>query len=101
MARLDRRQVAFSRPWLSPKQYVGALDQQGFEVETLHERTVPLGRTELEAIGGYAGLAAVLLSGYPVEVAAEALVAGVSPALESLGSDVVPRGWLECLARRR
>lgn len=93
--------AAFSRPWLSPEQYVDALAQQGFEVEALDERTVPLGRTELEAIGAYAGLAAVLLSGYPVAVAAEALVAGVRPAWKSLGSDVVPRGWLECLARRR
>jgi SAM-dependent methyltransferase len=102
--RLRRRRgagsAAFSRPWLAPGDYTDQLAGNGFVLESRSERTVRLGRTELEAIGGYAGLATVLLSGYPVPVAAEALVRGVQPALEVMGTDAVPRRWLEIVARR-
>lgn len=104
LAPLTRRRgqagAAFSHPWLTPDQYAAALADAGFEVRDRRERTVLLGRGELEAIGSYAGLAAVLLSGYPVDAAADALARGVGPALEASGRTSVERGWLEMVAIR-
>jgi ubiquinone/menaquinone biosynthesis C-methylase UbiE len=92
--------TAFSHPWLTPEQYADALGDAGFRVTSCRERTVLLGRRELEAIGSYAGLAAVLLSGYPVDVAARALADGVAPALEASDHESVERRWLEVVAVR-
>jgi ubiquinone/menaquinone biosynthesis C-methylase UbiE len=99
--RRGRTGVAFSHPWLTPDEYAEALAAAGFRVDSSHERTVLLGRRELEAIGSYAGLATVLLSGYPVDVAADALARGVGPALEVLLRETVERGWLEMVAIRQ
>ena len=90
--------TAFSHPWLTPDRYDDALTAAGFEVTSRRERTVVLGRRELEAIGRYAGLAAVLLSGYPVDVAADALARAVGPALEVSRRETVERRWLEVVA---
>jgi ubiquinone/menaquinone biosynthesis C-methylase UbiE len=89
---------AFSRRWLSRAEYEELLRRNGFRVTSIADRVVNLTRHSLEAIGGYAGLASVLLSGYPSGLACEALQRSAGPALEAAQLANVPRGWLECIA---
>jgi ubiquinone/menaquinone biosynthesis C-methylase UbiE len=92
---------AFSQPWLSQDEYQHLLAQHGFEIKSVTERTVLLTQHSFEAIGSYAGLASVLLSGYPVLSACEALEKSAGPALDAVGMEVVPRYWIEFLTSKR
>jgi ubiquinone/menaquinone biosynthesis C-methylase UbiE len=89
---------AFSNPWLSAGEYSALLARHGFSVLEIRERTVMLTRSSFETIGSYAGLATVLLSGYPASAACEALKAAAGPALEAERCDAVPRHWIEFTA---
>jgi ubiquinone/menaquinone biosynthesis C-methylase UbiE len=95
-----RARPAFSRPWLSRDEYEALLDRHGFGVVSVTERTVNLTRSSLEAIGSYAGLADVLLSGYPVDHACEALKKSVRPSLDAAGLEVIPRFWIEFIGKK-
>ncbi|MBX3411471.1 MAG: methyltransferase domain-containing protein [Pirellulales bacterium] len=92
---------AFQNRWLNPSEWQDMLVQAGFEVRDVHERTVVLNPTALAAIGAYGGMAKVALSGYPVELASQALEASVGKALENCQLTSVPRNWLEICAVRR
>lgn len=92
---------AFSRPWRSLEDWSALLDRCGFAVVASNERAVMMGRRAFETVGAYAGLASVLLSGYPVALACEALEGAVQPALAEIGMAEVPRRWLEVVARAR
>jgi SAM-dependent methyltransferase len=96
-----RGSVAFSRPWLSADEYAGALETAGFALRSIHERALPMTRRNFETVGAFDGLARVLLSGYPVAAAAEALVRSAGLAMSALGLSAVPRNWLEIVAVRR
>lgn len=89
-----------SRPWLSPDDYGEILESEGFRTRSYEERVVQLSRQSFESVGSYSGLAEVLLSGYPVELACRALAAAVPVALEATGSDTIPRRWLQVEALR-
>ncbi len=92
---------AFSRPWLSRTEYEGLLDRNGFDVTSVVERTVLLTQHSFETIGSYAGLAGVLLSGYPIRLACEALERSAGPALAAVNMEVIPRYWIEFVASKR
>jgi len=91
---------AFSKPWMSPDDYAAKLEQHGFTIEVSYERTVMLDQRCFETIGAYAGLAMVLLSGYPVKLACVALERAAAPTLEKANMPQVPRYWLEVVARK-
>jgi ubiquinone/menaquinone biosynthesis C-methylase UbiE len=91
---------AFSNPWLSRQAYEELLVRNGFTVRDIVERTVQLTQRSLEMIGSYAGLAQVLLSGYPTQVACEALAAAAKPALAAFAWDSVPRYWIEFISSK-
>jgi ubiquinone/menaquinone biosynthesis C-methylase UbiE len=90
--------AAFSRPWLSPDEYRQVMERHGLRVTRTNQRTVVMTQRSFETVGAYEGLASVLLSGYPVKLASEALMHSVRPALESVGLKEVPRHWLEMAA---
>lgn len=92
---------AFSKGWLSPEGWQAALEGAGFSVERSNLRTVPITREGLKLVGAYGGLATVLMSGYPVEVASACLQVGAERAFDLLGLESVPRHWLEITAMRR
>ncbi len=92
---------AFSRPWLSRSEYEVLLDRNRFDVTSVVERTVLLTQHSFETIGSYAGLAGVLLSGYPIPLACEALERSAGPALAAVNMDVIPRYWIEFVASKR
>lgn len=92
---------AFSKRWPSIDDWANMLHNQGFTVKKTFERTVLMNQRCFETIGAYAGLASVLFSGYPVEMASMALQATAGSALAAVGMEVVPRLWLEVIAERK
>lgn len=92
--------AAGTRRWHSPAEYGALLAKHGFTVDRLHERTVIMTQHSFETVGAFDGLATVLLSGYPAEVACEALTRSVATGLEAVGRAQIPRYWLEMTARR-
>lgn len=92
---------AFTKRWLSLQEWREILHRHGFEPRHVSERTVLLNQRCFEAIGAYAGLASVLLSGYPVNLASEALQMTVGPSLGAVNMTVVPRYWLEVAAIKK
>lgn len=92
---------AYSQRWASKDEWADMLSRHGFRVVTMYERTVMMNQRCFETIGAYAGLASVLFSGYPVEVASEALQVMAGPALKAVGMEVVPRLYLEVSAIKK
>jgi ubiquinone/menaquinone biosynthesis C-methylase UbiE len=93
-----RGAAAHLKQWPSLEEWRDRLEHNGFRVHSHHERTVMMNQRSLESIGAYSGMASVLLSGYPVPLACEALQAASGPAFAALGLKVVPRLWLEVVA---
>jgi ubiquinone/menaquinone biosynthesis C-methylase UbiE len=89
---------AFSKRWPTPEELTQLLERNSFEVKSYCHRSIIMNQRSLETVGSYAGLACVLLSGYPVEIACEALEAAAGPAFEVYGSHEVRRLWLEVAA---
>jgi ubiquinone/menaquinone biosynthesis C-methylase UbiE len=91
---------AFTNRWYGIGEWKEALGRAGFGTRDVHERTVMLDARSLALIGAYGGFAEVLLSGYPVADASEALQACAGPALALNGCESVPRNTLEMWAAR-
>ena len=65
----------------------------------IHPRHLPnLGEGLLLLVGAYGGLAEVLMSGYPVEIASECLQEAAGRAFRNAGIKEVERYWLEVTA---
>ncbi|MFA5111325.1 MAG: methyltransferase domain-containing protein [Desulfobaccales bacterium] len=92
---------AFSKQWPTPAEFTQILVRNNFEVKWYCHRTIMMNQRSLETVGAYAGLACVLLSGYPVELACEALEVSARPAFETLGLTEVRRLWLEVVAVKK
>ena len=92
---------AFSKQWPTPAEYTRILLRNNFEVKWYCHRTMMMNQHSLETVGAYAGLACVLLSGYPVELACEALKASAGPAFKAMGLTEVRRLWLELVAIKK
>jgi ubiquinone/menaquinone biosynthesis C-methylase UbiE len=90
---------AFAKGWLSPDGWEESLRAAGFQVERNFKRVMPITREGLKLVGAYGGMAEVLMSGYPVDVASQCLAAGAEAAFDALGLTEVPRYWLEMSAR--
>ena len=91
---------AFQKGWLSAAGWAEALAAAGLVVIASTDRPVPISRQGLELVGSYGGLAEVLMSGYPIEIASLCLQRGAARAFDTLGIAEVPRNWLEVTARR-
>jgi ubiquinone/menaquinone biosynthesis C-methylase UbiE len=92
---------AFSKQWPTPAEFTQLLLRNNFEVQWYCHRTMLMNQQSLETVGAYAGLACVLLSGYPVELACEALEASAGPAFNAMGLTEVRRLWLEVVAVKK
>lgn len=92
---------AFQKDWLSAEGWTEALAEAGIDTISAGHRPVPISQKGLQLVGAYGGLAEVLMSGYPVDIASECLQEGAVRAFENLGITEVPRNWLEITAVRR
>jgi ubiquinone/menaquinone biosynthesis C-methylase UbiE len=93
--------VAYQNRWLTPVEWRELLSSLGFEVRDLNERAVIFDHDSLASVGAYSGLAEAQLSGYPVELASEALASTAGLALASAGVTTVRHNWIEICAVRR
>jgi ubiquinone/menaquinone biosynthesis C-methylase UbiE len=91
---------AFAKGWLSEDEWRAKVETAGFTNVRTGTRPVPMTRNSLRLVAAYEGLATVLMSGYPLEIASECLYKGVDRAFDRLGLDEVPRLWLEVSAVR-
>ncbi len=91
---------AFQNRWLNPGEWTDLLAAAGLKVHDCFERTVEMDERCLAAVGAYGGLAEVVMSGYPVAEASEALQATAGLALRNSGLTRLPRNWLEIWATR-
>ena len=91
---------AFKNKWYGVEEWKDALGHAGFVTRDVNEREVLLDARSLALIGAYGGFAEVLLSGYPVVEASEALQESADPALQRNGCTSVPRNTLEIWATR-
>ena len=92
---------AFRKDWLSGPGWGEAMAAAGIDVAHMADRPVPISAEGLALVGAYGGLAEVLMSGYPVEVASECLMRAAPIAFENTGLTEVPRNWLEMRGVRR
>lgn len=92
---------AFRKDWLSAEGWSEALDAAGFETVFREDRPVAISPEGLGLVGAYGGLAEVLMSGYPVDIASHCLQEAAPRAFRKLGLAEVPRNWLELRAVRR
>jgi SAM-dependent methyltransferase len=89
---------AFKARWLSPAEWSTLLEGAGLRPIDQGERVVPLDARCLALVGGYGGMAEVLLTGYPVEEAAGALERAAAEAMALSHAATVPRNYLEIWA---
>jgi SAM-dependent methyltransferase len=87
--------------WLTPQGWADALAEAGIHATHVSQREMMISREGMEKIGSYGGLAEVLMSGYPVDIAAHCMQQGIRRAFINLDIANVPRNWLEVIAERR
>jgi ubiquinone/menaquinone biosynthesis C-methylase UbiE len=92
---------AFDNDWMSPDEWSEKLTRNGFEVTRVYKRPIPISQRGMELVGAYGGLAEVLMSGYPVDIASECLQLGAAKAFQKLGITEVIRYWLEVSAVKK
>jgi len=94
------RPGAFTNRWWSPQEWSDLLVRCGFKVHDVHERSLETSARGLALFGAYGGLVEVLMSGYPIEAASEALQACAQPAMDAANATTIPRNQLEIWATR-
>jgi ubiquinone/menaquinone biosynthesis C-methylase UbiE len=93
--------VAFQNRWPTLDEWRTMLGNAGLEVRHLDERPVSFDHSSLAAVGAYSGLVEAQLSGYPVEIASQALAGTAAAALEGAGVSSVQHNWLEACSVKR
>lgn len=93
--------VAYQNRWLTPDEWRALLDSLGFDIVFMDERPVMFDHHSLSTVGAYSGLAEAQLSGYPTEIASQALENTAAEALASADVSAVQHNWIEVCARRR
>lgn len=91
---------AFDKGWKTPEQWQATLHNAGMTVTRTFRRPIPITQRGLELVGAYGGLAEVLMSGYPVDIASECLQEAAGLAFKKLGITEVTRYWLEITAEK-
>ena len=86
---------AFDKGWMTPEGWHQLLADNGFRVTRSYKRPVAITQRGLQLVGAYGGLAEVLMSGYPVDIASECLQEASGIAFSKLGLTEVERYWLE------
>lgn len=91
---------AFAKGWMTSEEWEEMLHRNGFSVMHNHKRPVSISQHGLELVGAYGGLAEVLMSGYPAQVASECLQQAVGRAFQKFGIKEITRYWLEIMAAK-
>ncbi|MDR5682642.1 MAG: class I SAM-dependent methyltransferase [Armatimonadota bacterium] len=86
--------------WLGAQDYCALLASQGFTDVRVEIQQKPLSRQSLEDISEFELFIEGALPGVPLAEGCEALKVGVRQAFEELDLTLVPRNWLQVIARR-
>lgn len=97
---ITRGVKATAMQWLSPDDYRRLLQATGFGDTEFEFQEKDLSCQAWEDISEFSMFIEGALPGVPLEVGAEALKVGVRQAMEELSLRVVPRIWLQAIARR-
>ncbi len=97
---VSRGVKATAMQWLTVDEYRALLRSVGFADPVVELQEKPLSRESLEDIGNFSMFIEGALPGVPLEIGAEALTHGVRQAFEELHLSIVPRNWLQVVARR-
>lgn len=91
---------AFDKDWKTAEGWAEMLEKHGFTVTRSYKRPIGISAKGLALVGAYGGLAEVLMSGYPVDLASECLQEAAYTAFERSGVDEIIRYWLEVTATK-
>ncbi len=98
--RLSHDGKALARQWLSEADYVALLQQQGLQMCSSALEEVQMSLGSWQDISRYWLFIQGALPGAPLAVGAEALATAAAQVFGELGLTVVPRNWLQLVARR-
>jgi ubiquinone/menaquinone biosynthesis C-methylase UbiE len=86
---------AFDKDWKTGEEWGALFEKHGFSITRIYKRPIGITARGLALVGAYAGLAEVLMSGYPVDLASECLQEASYTAFERHNVDEIIRYWLE------
>jgi ubiquinone/menaquinone biosynthesis C-methylase UbiE len=92
---------AFNKGWMASEEWVELLEQTGFGITHNYLRTMIMTQESFETVGAYSGFSEVMMSGYPIDLASEALQEGAKRAFTRLDIEGIPRLWLEIAATKQ
>ncbi|MBI4277950.1 MAG: methyltransferase domain-containing protein [Armatimonadetes bacterium] len=96
---VSREAKALAMQWLTPEHYRDLLQQAGFTDVQMEMQVVDMNCQSLEDISEFSMFIEGALPGIPLDLASEALKAGVRRAFDDMHLTTVPRNWLQVLAR--
>lgn len=96
--RSDRERTEAMR-WLTPDEYRDLLERHGFVIEEMHTEEAMMSCQSWQDISHYSLFVNGALPGIPLEVAIPILKKAVAQAYDELGVEVLPRNWLQVVAR--
>jgi len=99
-ARPSRTEKATAMQWLTPEQYVAALEENGMHPVVWEQETAQMPLRAWQDIGRYWLFIEGALPGVPIPLGADALEYGAAETLQELGLTEVPRVWLQLVAQR-
>jgi ubiquinone/menaquinone biosynthesis C-methylase UbiE len=85
--------------WLTPEEYRELLDRHGFVVEHMSAEVAEMTPESAQDISHYSEFVKGALPGIPVEVGAPILMVAVAQAFRELKMEILPRNWLQVVAR--
>lgn len=98
--RLAHHGKTMAMQWLSPEEYAQVMRRQGLEVALEEVDTAYMPLRAWQDIGRYSLFIEGALPGVPIPVGADALEASAEQAFDELQLEVVPRNWLQLVARK-
>lgn len=99
--RPSRTEKATAMQWLTPEQYVAALEENGMRPVVCEQETALMPLRAWQDIGRYWLFIEGALPGIPIPLGADALEHGAAEAFQELGLTEVPRVWLQLVAQRK
>jgi ubiquinone/menaquinone biosynthesis C-methylase UbiE len=96
--RPSKGEKTLARQWLSPTEYAGLLEDNGFQVQICELEQVQMNLESFVDIGRYWLFIEGALPGVPFAEGADALEHGVRGTFAEKGLSSVPRNWLQVVA---
>lgn len=96
--KLDKTRPQAMR-WLTPQEYRELLERNGFVVEHMEAEVAMMTCESWQDISHYSEFVKGALPGIPVDIGAKVLKRAVVQAFEELRLDLLPRNWLQVVAR--